>query len=163
MSPKARLSFLENSVELLVQHFGVGSVRNALAKVSRRADNVSKSKSARHVEKPDRETNLSVTSTLEQIRERDMEKHRLLSSFYMQLIDKEVLPESQDIRQFAQLFGIKEIVGRSRREMIRKLMRCLFEQPTERLQVDIREAANISEQQRQQGFSVLTDKILGNE
>ena len=70
------------------------------------------------------------------------------------------MPESQDIRHFVQLIGLKEIAGKSRKDMIATLMRFLVEQPTERLQFDIDKAANVSEQQRQRGFSVLTDKLL---
>jgi hypothetical protein len=55
-----------------------------------------------------------------------------------------------------------EIAGKSRKVMIPDLMRFLVEQPIERLQADIKTAASISEQQRQQGFSVLTDKLLGD-
>ncbi len=40
-------------------------------------------------------------------------------------------------------------------------MRFLFERPIERLQVDIETAPNVSEQQRQKGFSIITDKLLG--
>jgi len=85
----------------------------------------------------------------------------LLSEFLGHLKNREILPESQDIRLFAQLIGLKDIGGKSRRDMIPALMRFLLEQPTERLRIDLQNAANISEQQRQQGFSVLTDKLLG--
>jgi hypothetical protein len=82
--------------------------------------------------------------------------------FLTELKYTKVLPEAQDIRHFAQVIGIKEINGKSRKEMIPKLMRFLVEQPIERLKVDIETAPNISEQQRQQGFSVLTDKLLSD-
>jgi hypothetical protein len=110
--------------------------------------------------KPGHQAKPSVASTLEQLRPTDEEKHRLLTDFYSQLKDKKVLPESQDIRHFVQLIGLKEIAGKSRKDMIATLMRFLVEQPTERLQFDIDKAANVSEQQRQRGFSVLTDKLL---
>ena len=44
--------------------------------------------------------------------------------------------------------------------MLSRLMRFLLEQPIERLKVDIEAAANVSEKQRKQGFSVLADKLL---
>ena len=162
MSRKSRSSFLEEEVRLLVQYFGADRVRTALSKVSNGATEATERQSRRQPAKPDRQAKPSVTSTLEQLRQMDEEKHRLLADFYTQLKEKKVLPESQDIRRFAQVIGLKEIAGKSRKDMIPKLMRFLVEQPTERLQVDIETAASISEQQRQQGFSVLTDKLLGD-
>ena len=97
---------------------------------------------------------------LKQLQQEDQEKHRLLTAFFKRLKDKAVLPESQDIHQFAQVIGLKSINGKSRKDMLPRLMRFLLEQPTERLKVDIEAAANVSEQQRKQGFSVLTDKLL---
>ena len=105
---------------------------------------------------------LFITSEVraDRIRREDEEKAHTLSEFYMHLKDRKVLPESQDIRHFAQLIGLKQISGKSRKDMIPTLMRFLLEQPTERLQSVIDIAANVSEQQRQQGFSVLTDKLM---
>jgi hypothetical protein len=111
-----------------------------------------------HDQKPTRPT---VADALELIRGSDPEKHRLLSEFLGHLKDRKILPESQDIRYFAHLIGLKDVGGKSRRDMIPRLMRFLLEQPTERLRIDLQSAANISEEQRQQGFSVLTDKLLG--
>ena len=62
--------------------------------------------------------------------------------------------------QFAQIIGQKDIDGKSRKDMLPRLMCFLLEKPTERLKVDIEAAANVSEQQRKQGFSVLADKLL---
>ena len=50
--------------------------------------------------------------------------------------------------------------GKSRKDLLPKLIRFLMEQPIERLQVHINSAPTVSEEQRQQGFSVLTDKLL---
>lgn len=162
MSRKSQSSFVENTIELLVQHFGVDRVRAAFAKVSNGAVEAFEDQARRRPSKPDRQANPSVTSTLEQLRHKDEEKHRLLTHFYTQLKNMTVLPESQDIRHFAHLIGLKEISGKSRKDMIPGLMRFLLELPTERLVVDIETAGNVSEQQRQRGFSVLTDKLLGD-
>lgn len=163
MSRKPTLSFLENTVGLLVQHFGADRVRAALAKVSNGGMvEASEGQARRRSGKPDHQAKPSITSILEQLREKDEEKHRLLTDFYTRLKDRKVLPESQDIRHFAHIIGLKEIGGKSRKDMIPGLMRFLLGQPTERLQVDIKTAANVSEQQRQKGFSVLTDKLLGD-
>ena len=97
---------------------------------------------------------------MEELRLKDDAKYHLLREFYTHLRDRKVLAESQDIRLFAQLLGQKEIGGKSRKEMIPRLMRLLIDRPMDRLQIEIKHAENISEQQRQQGFSVLTDKLL---
>jgi hypothetical protein len=160
MSRKSKSSFLDDGVGLLVQYFGVKRVWAALAKVSNGAIEESESeprrRSAEHVAKP------SIKNALEKLHETDEEKSRLLSDFYMQLKNKRVLPESQDIRHFAQLIGLKEITGKSRKDMIPRLMQFLLEQPIDRLRVNIETAASVSEQQRQKGFSLLTDKLLGD-
>ena len=158
MNPKSKKPFVDEAVGLLVQHFGVDRVRIALAKVSDDAvkppDSQPSQRSSSH------QANSSVTTALEQIRHKDDEKFHLLTDFYVRLKSRIVLPESQDIRHFAHIIGLKEIGGKSRKDMVPKLMRFLLEQPVEGLRVNIESAANVSEQQRQQGFSVLTDKLL---
>jgi len=162
MNRKSRASFLEAEVGLLVQHFGAERVRTALSKVSNDTIETPKSQSRRPSADLDSPANPSVTTTLEQLRQIDAEKHRLLADFYSKLKDRSVLPESQDIRYFAQLIGLKEIEGKSGKDMIPRLIRFFVEQPTKRLQADIQKASNVSEQQRSQGYSVLTDKLLGD-
>lgn len=161
MTRKARQSLVDEAVGLLVKHFGADRVRAALPKASNGAVRASEREPNSGSSRPDLQASPTVTSMLEQLRQTDEEKYRLLAGFYTQLKDRTVLPESQDIRHFAQLIGLKEISGKSRKDMVPKLMRFLLEQPTERLQVDIETAPNVSEQQRQKGFSVLTDKLLG--
>ena len=101
------------------------------------------------------------TKVHESIREVHPEKYRLLSEFHLRLKARDILPEAQDIRYFAQIIGIKGISGKSREDLIPKLIRFLSELPLEKLRTNIASAANISEKQRQLGFSVLTDKLLG--
>lgn len=153
--------FLEEEVRLLVQHFGVDEVWAALSKASNgrvaMPERLFRPASSRAIQ-PAIPT---VASILERLRGVDETKHRLLTDFHSQLKDKKVLPESQDIRQFAHWVGLKEISGRSRKDLIPPLMRFLAEQPTERLPANLARAATVSEQHRQQGFSVLTDKLLG--
>lgn len=163
MTRKSRQSFIDESVGLFVKEFGVQRVQAALARASNGTVSVPDGQPRRRSRKPDSQTSPSVTSMLEELLQKDEEKHHLLVGFYTQLKDRTVLPESQDIRLFAQLIGLKEISGKSRKDLIPRLMRFLLEQPKERLQIDIDTAANVSEQQRQKGFSVLTDKLLGDE
>jgi|GEM_PF-3308934 len=162
MTRKSRQSLVDDQVGVLVKHFGVTQVRAALAKAANGTVTASEGQLRSRSSKLNRQASPTVTSMLEQLRqEDDEEKYRLLAGFYTQFKDKAVLAEAQDIRHFAQLIGLKEISGKSRKDMVPKLMRFLLEQPIERLQVDIKMAANVSEQQRQKGFSVITDKLLG--
>ncbi|MFN0196683.1 MAG: hypothetical protein ACKVT0_08045 [Planctomycetaceae bacterium] len=161
MSQKSRQSLVDEQIGLLVKHFGVAPVRAAFDKASNGAVRSSEAQPRSRSSRPDRRASPTVTSMLEQLLQNDAEKYHLLAGFYTQLKNKTVLPEAQDIRHFAQLIGLKEICGKSRKGMVPSLMRFLLEQPTERLQVDISAAPNISEQQRQMGFSVITDKLLG--
>jgi hypothetical protein len=161
MTRKSRQFFVDEQVGLLVKHYGVAPVQAALAKASNGAGTAPERQSRSGSSNPDRQAGPTITSMLEQLRQKDDEKFRLLADFYTQFKDKAVLAEAQDIRHFAQFIGLKEISGKSRKEMVPGLMRFLLEQPTERLRVDIKMAANVSEQQRQKGFSVITDKLLG--
>jgi hypothetical protein len=162
MSNKTPLSFLEEEIKLLVQYFGIDRVRISFSKVLNDVVDLPERQYRRQNIELERQVRPNITIMLKRVLREDKEKHRLLADFYDQMKTKKVLPESQDIRHFAQIIGLKEIAGKARKDMIPKLMRFLVEQPTERLKGDIEKAANISEQQRQQGFSVLTDKLLGD-
>src|SRR5207249_3633073 len=105
--------------------------RAALAKASNGAAEVSERQPRRRSSDAKYEANPTVTSMLQQLRQSDEEKHRVLTEFYGCLKDRSVLPDSQDIRHFAQLIGLKEISGRSRKEMLPTLMRFLLGEPTE--------------------------------
>lgn len=161
MSHSTKSSFLKQQIGLLVQHFGVERVRVALAQVTIESNEEPKKPPRNSVSVGAKPTRPNVANALELIRETDPEKHRLLSEFYSYLKDRSILHESEDIRYFAQLIGIKEIKAKSRKDMIPKLMYFLLEQPTEQLRIHLPNAGTISEGQRQQGFSVLTDKLLG--
>jgi hypothetical protein len=161
MSDKSQTSFVEELVGVLVQHFGIDRVRAALAKLSNSPVEPSQGRARRPSTRPGHQGHPSITSTLEQLRDTDAEKYRLLTHFYTALKDGRVLPESQDILQFAQIIGLKEIPGKSRKDLLPKLIRFLIDQSTERLQAQINSAPAVSEEQRQQGFSILTDKLLG--
>jgi hypothetical protein len=161
MTRLSRVSFVEEEIALLIQHFGIARVRAALRKASKGIDE-EPVKPSRTSSSPDLASiRPSVANRLESLHRSDPEKHRMLSEFLDQLKERMILPESQDIRHFAQIIGLKHVTGKSRKEMIPPLMRFLLEQPNERLRTDLRKANNISEQQRQKGFSLLTDKLLG--
>lgn len=158
MSYSSKSRLLEEEIDLLVRHFGAQRVRSVVEKLAANGDEGPRRRTALSGRKPMQPT---VASALELIQNNDPEKYRLLKEFHIRLMDRKTLPESQDIRHFAQLIGIKEIRGKSRKEMIPTLMRFLLERATDKLRGDILRADSISEQQRQEGFSILTDKLLG--
>jgi hypothetical protein len=161
MSQSAKSLLLEEEIALLVKHFGVHRIQAALAKVPVAAGEERLAPTRKAEPRGQRPIRATVAQVLESIRDRDPEKHILLTEFLRRLQDREILPESQDIRHFAQIVGLKDIGGKSRRDLVPKLMRFLLEQPIERLRVDIQSAGGISERQRQMGFSILTDKLVG--
>jgi len=155
MKTFSKISFLEEIIDLLVRHYGAARVQAAIKKIAQSSPGPNK------MNKPSaRNKGPIILQALEQIREREREKYQLLSDFLRRLDDRSILPESQDIRYFAQLLGLKEIKGKSRKEMIGALIRFLLSQPTGRLRSDLAKAESISESERQLGFSVLTDKLL---
>lgn len=162
MKREPTVSFLEEAVVLLVQHFGIARVQAALSKVSNCAVETSEGRNHRSLSNASHQASPSITSILKQLRQKDEEKYLRLTNFYTDLKDKKVLLDSQDIRFFAHIIGLKEISGKSRKDMIPKIMRFLFAQSTEQIKDYVERAATVSEQQRQQGFSVLTDKLLGD-
>jgi hypothetical protein len=160
MNQKRTSPFLKETVELLIKHFGIENVLAALPRSSENSSGTSDPRFQR-LKGSTRPSNPAITDTLEKLRQTDQEKFYLLNTFYLNLKNLSVLPESQDIRQFAQNIGLKEIKGKSRKELIPKLLRFLAEQSPEQIRNDIQQAASVSEQQRKQGFSILTDKLLG--
>ncbi len=107
MTRKSRQSVLDDMIGLLIKHFGLDRVQASLAKASSDAVRASEGQPRSGSSRPDLQANPTVTSMLEQLRQEDEEKYRLLAGFYTKLKDKTVLHESQDIRHFAQLIGLK--------------------------------------------------------
>jgi hypothetical protein len=150
--------FLNEQLSLLVQHFGIQRVRSALVKIERQKNSLAHNSEDRS-DKP-KVLHRNGSAILERLREDSPAKYHLLDEFLVHLKNRDVLPEAQDIRYFAQVIGLKTISGKSRDDMIPRLTRFMVEQPLDKLRVDIESARGISEQQRQKGFSVLTDKLL---
>jgi hypothetical protein len=152
---------LTEQINVLVKHFGIERVRKAVAKVPPEDGKELRRPARKNGARSQGRIRPNGISSLESIRKTHPEKHRLLSEFVLRLKSRQVLPESQDIRHFVQIIGLKEIGGKSREDMLPKLIRFLVDQPIDKLRADIEGASNISEQQRLMGFSVLTEKLLG--
>jgi hypothetical protein len=161
MNHSSQLSLLEESISLLIRHFGEDKVRATLELLATKNGELQQKISPQVMLSKQKSTRSIISNTLESIRDRDPEKYRLLSKFLSDLKDRKTLPESQDIRHFAHLIGLKTIVGKSRRDLIPSLMRFLLEQSNDKLRSDLKNAGSISELQRREGYSILTDKLLG--
>lgn len=146
---------------LLVKHFGLKRVRNAVARIPLEGNEETPVSGPKGASRSRRSNGTDSLGALDAIRGIEPEKRFLLTEFLRRLRGRKVLPETQDIRQFAQIIGLKEINGKSREDMLPKLIRFLADKPLESLRADIESANGISEQQRQMGFSLLTDKLLG--
>src|SRR5438105_3859219 len=108
MNHSSKSSFLEESITLLTQHFGVERVRSALAKVSIESDEDQQKPTRQSVSRNQKPNRPTIVNALESIRQGHPEKHRLLAEFLSDLKDRKILPESQDVRHFAQLIGLKD-------------------------------------------------------
>jgi hypothetical protein len=161
MSRGTSAAFVEEEIKLLVDHFGLETVQSALATVSS-ADPA-----------PHRPTNRKSASAIRtgvvagveeavaQLRDCDPERHSSLSLFLVNLRGRQILPEFQDIKQFAQLAGIKDLQSRSRGAAVGEVVQVMLKFPIETLRSLISAAETISAKHRQRGFSVLTEKLLG--
>src|SRR2546426_1059840 len=109
MSQSLKSLLLEEEIALLVKYFGMQRIRAALAKVPAGGDEERRAPTRKMKPRSPRPPiRATVTQGLESIRERDPEKYLLLSEFLRRLEDRQILPESQDIRQFAQIVGLKD-------------------------------------------------------
>lgn len=72
----------------------------------------------------------------------------------------ELLPEAEDVRQFANIAGIKRLQGKSRRDLLKNLLRAMDKIASEQIIGLLREAPYIKAAVRRDGFAVLTDKLL---
>jgi hypothetical protein len=161
MNTSPRQSLLTEQISVLVRHYGIERVRKAVAKVPHEDGEELRRPARKNGARSQERIRPNGISGIESIRETHPEKHRLMSDFVLRLKSRQVLPESQDIRYFAQIIGLKEIGGRSREDMLPRLIRFLADKPIDKLRTDIEGASNISEHQRQMGFSILTEKLLG--
>lgn len=161
MKSAKKPNLLEESLSLLIRHFGEEKVFAALKRVSspdllEQSPNTKKPSPQKKNIYP-----LTTTELLEELKGSDVKKYETLTDFYRQLTKKYILPETQDIKIFVEQMGIKQIRGKSRREMITNLMEILLNLPSNELQQLAESAGKISEHQRSQGFSLLADKIIG--
>ncbi len=162
MTKFSQSRFLEETLTLLITHFGADEVSRVLKKVAPKSLQseglFSVTSNKQDNQEPTSRPNIRVT--LDKIKKQNTAQFDLLNVFLERLRLQAILPGSEDIRQFASLTGLKEIHGKSRRDMIPALIEFLATLPIERLQEATVNAETISEKNRREGFSVLTDKLM---
>lgn len=159
MKRPSKSSLLDDTLRLLVRHFGSKEVRSTLDRVSHGQIGLEANTRAKAPAAGVRPA--TIVQTLESLRNTDAAKYRVLNNFYERLKAREVLPEAEDIRQFALLVGLKQIGGKSRKDLVPKLLTSMLESSQEKLEQNVQMADSISDRERQRGFSILTDKLLG--
>ena len=163
MGKFSQSTFLSESLRLLVEHFGAKEVRAKLDKIAPRAQPLaaqikpSRSNTSQEQERQRHSFQLN----LAEIQKTDPVKFDLLNRFLGRLHSRTILPDAEDIRQFAPVVGLKELRGKGRRELIPPLIECMLRIDLSRLADAIGHAEGISEEKRRQGFSILTDKLVG--
>ncbi|MBI2741579.1 MAG: hypothetical protein HYX38_34225 [Rhodospirillales bacterium] len=159
MSKKVTLSFLERMLGLMVSHFGAAEVRATLDRLTndiRGPTSISQDTAPRLRTK----AGPPVRQVLEELKKKDEEAHSIVSEFYSRLLDRKVLPQSEDVRRFGHLIGMKKVPGKARKDMLPIVVRTLVELPVERIKSAVASAATMSEEQRRQGYGILTDRLL---
>ncbi len=173
--------YLRESLLLLVRLCGVDMVKTALKDVEaatapeqqteprgtepRRAElrgTERRATTPRGREPRGTEHRATIPRAISLLEETDRTKYDLLKSFFTCIDSGTILPEAEDIRRFVELLGIKQLPGKSRRDLIPKLANVLAELPLVRLEQLIAKAGDISENKRREGYSLLTDKLLEN-
>lgn len=156
----AKSQLLRDAVELLVTHFGVEQVLLAMNEVYPEVGASIKVDQARtrRTTRPN-----TLQELLTQTRLNDPERYRILVDFRKDLHSREVLPEAEDIRHYVQLIGVKEVSGKSRKDMVRSLIRSLIDVPIDLLKQSIDMSRDINLKTREKGYSDLVDKLLSRE
>lgn len=162
MTAFSQSGFLKETLTLLVAHFGADKVHATLEKVSPKP---AESERVLDLEfgkekKQDAPRRPSVSITMSSLEKQDPVQYGLLKAFIDRLRARTVLPESEDIRHFAQLVGLKELRGKSRRDLIPSLLEHIVNLPSEQLRGLFDQAEGISEATRRKGYSLLTDKLM---
>jgi len=152
--------FLEKVLKTLIDRFNIDSVQNAFDQLKNTSNNEVSPPQKDKKDKPKRVKRNSVLEIIDSLKESDINKHNTLTDFYKKLKSNMVLREAEDIRYFSHIIGMKEISGKSRNELVSSLIRFLSTINLSELIEMIKKSENISSNQRQSGFGILTDRLL---
>ena len=147
--------YLDRMIALLVESFGEQAVRQAIAnsaqlRAGRRRQDRKSTKPVNGKRKTAKsETLLSTHDDLPE-----------MVKFLTDIEHGSILSDVADIRRLAAFAGVKRLAGRSRRDMLRSLLRFLDSLSGEKLLSILHEAEVISATHRNDGLALLTSKIL---
>ncbi len=163
MSQEPVVARIDRTIRALVSAYGPEQVLAAVERIT--AGSVAAGGKFRPLSGSSREASPvpSISRSLAMLKESDANRYELLSRFLIRVNDRDVLPEAQDLRFFADRVGLIELAGKSRKSMVANLMRHLFNRPIDLLKRDLMEAESMNEQQRRRGFSVLTAHLLNDD
>lgn len=159
MNRFSQTKYLEEQLQLLVDQFGCDKVQRVFAKIRPDDNDLKKESPSNNSVKSYRS---DLQTLMETLKASDPVRRELLLDFRKKLEERVILPASEDLRWFAQVVGLKELPGKSRRDMIPKLLAFLTTVSNEKLNRAFKLAKGISAEQRSKGFSVLADKLLGD-
>jgi hypothetical protein len=144
--------YVERMLALLIEGFGDELVRRAFANVVQpSAPSARRRNSVSSTQRP-RSKKAMVVSSRDNL--------TAMKDFLAAAEAGRILRGIDDIRQLATFAGLKALPGRSRRDLLRSLVRSLDTMPEDKILTVIREAQQISAARRSDGLAVLTDKIL---
>jgi hypothetical protein len=151
----SRSEYLNQTLRTLVAFFGFDAVKRTLTSIE--AKNDTKQRSARP---PKTIVAVRLPKLIADLEASDLPRFELLKPFFSRLQKVELLPQAEDVRRFAALAGAKSLVGKSRKDLLPKLAPLLAPVPINELRLLLERAEGISEEERRQGFSVITEHLL---
>jgi hypothetical protein len=157
MKRSSRDEYLDQTLRALVAFFGVEAVKHGIAVIERIEAGPKRPPSDRPA------STGGLPKVIAALSGSDPARFDLLRPFFERIVAGEVLPQSEDIRRFAELLRVKEpFPGKSRRDLISHLAGSLLKVPVDELRTLIHQADSIREEQRRKGYSLLTDHLLRN-
>jgi hypothetical protein len=152
--------FLRESLLLLVRLCGLDAVRSALSALDDQAAQIDATAGAAKQVPSPTVPRTWVPRAVATLQETEPDKYAVLRAFFSTVESGELLPESEDVRRFAESLGLKQVHGTKRRELIAKLADPMVLLTVERIRELVDQAKKISAQERNKGYSILTDKLL---
>jgi len=154
MKRTSRDEYLDVTLRALVAFFGIEAVTRAMADIEGKVTEPRRPRS-------DPPARITLPRAVAELAKSDPRRFDLLRPFFEKIMSGELLPQSEDIRRFAEHLRVKELLpGRSRRDLVVKLTGPLVAMPLNELPALLKEADSIFEEQRRKGYSLLTDRLL---
>lgn len=149
----ARDEYVKQALRALVAFVGLDAVKTALADIEGAAARSTTRRS-------DRPAAVPLPKAIVDLQQNDPERFAILRPFFERIGAGELLRQSEDVRRFAEELGVKQLSSKRRRDLVAQITPTLATFPIHELAALLHRAESISEEERVQGYSVLTDRIL---